>query len=136
MNYILTNISYTGDMIWQKTFATDTIPFRQVRNRGQRLQYFAEDCHPPIVSRDEFQRVQSLMAARREQFTRRGKARGIRLQQADLLRSVRVPVPQEDHQREDLLGLPPARPLQGGLPGAPGAGAGDPAGGSCGASRN
>lgn len=69
VNYILTNISYTGDMIWQKTFATDTIPFRQVRNRGQRLQYFAEDCHPPIVSRDEFQRVQSLMAARREQFT-------------------------------------------------------------------
>lgn len=73
MNYILTNISYTGDMIWQKTFATDTIPFRQIRNRGQKPQYFAENCHPPIVSRDEFQRVQSLMAVRREQFTGRAK---------------------------------------------------------------
>ena len=75
MNYILTNISYTGDMIWQKTFATDTIPFRQVRNRGQKPQYFAENCHPPIVSRDEFQRVQSLMAARKEQFTGGAKPR-------------------------------------------------------------
>ena len=75
VNYILTNISYTGDMIWQKTFATDTIPFRQVRNRGQKPQYFAENCHPPIVSRDEFQRVQSLMAARKEQFTGGAKPR-------------------------------------------------------------
>lgn len=75
VNYILTNISYTGDMIWQKTFATDTIPFRQVRNRGQKPQYFAENCHPPIVSRDEFQRVQALMAARKEQFLGGAKPR-------------------------------------------------------------
>ena len=75
VNYILTNISYTWDMIWQKTFATDTIPFRQVRNRGQKPQYFAENCHPPIVSRDEFQRVQSLMAARKEQFIGGAKPR-------------------------------------------------------------
>lgn len=46
--YILTNISYTGDMIWQKSFATDTIPFRQVRNNGQKPRYFVEHCHPAI----------------------------------------------------------------------------------------
>ena len=68
IQYILTNVSYTGDMLWQKSFATDTIPFRQVRNCGQKPRYFVEDCHTPIVSREDFQRVQNLMALRREQF--------------------------------------------------------------------
>ena len=68
VQYILTNVSYTGDMLWQKSFATDTIPFRQVPNRGQKPKYFAENCHPPIVSREDFQKVQNLMALRRAQF--------------------------------------------------------------------
>ncbi len=68
VQYILTNVSYTGDMLWQKSFATDTIPFQQVRNRGQKPRYFVENCHPPIVSREDFRRVQELMALRREQF--------------------------------------------------------------------
>ncbi|WP_251318921.1 recombinase family protein [Flintibacter muris] len=68
VQYILTNISYTGNMLWQKSFATDTIPFRQVLNRGQKPKYFAENCHLPIVSREDFQRVQNLMSLRREQF--------------------------------------------------------------------
>nr|WP_325298346.1 recombinase family protein [uncultured Dysosmobacter sp.] len=90
VNYILTNISYTGDMIWQKSFATDTIPFRQVRNRGQKPQYFVENCHPPIVSRDEFQRVQSLMAARKEQFIGGAKPRvSLYIDDERLLKQVR-----------------------------------------------
>ena len=68
IQYILTNVSYTGDMLWQKSFATDTIPFRQVPNRGQKPKYFAENCHPPIISREDFQKVQNLMALRRAQF--------------------------------------------------------------------
>ena len=68
VQYILTNVSYTGDMLWQKSFATDTIPFRQVPNRGQKPRYFVENCHPPIVSKEDFQRVQNLMALRRMQF--------------------------------------------------------------------
>lgn len=68
VQYILTNVSYTGDMLWQKSFATDTIPFRQVPNRGQKPRYFVENCHPPIVSKEDFQRVQDLMALRRTQF--------------------------------------------------------------------
>ena len=68
--YILTNISYTGDMIWQKSCATDTIPFRQVRNLGQKPRYFVEHSHPAIVSCADFQRVQELMSSRKEQFQR------------------------------------------------------------------
>jgi len=65
VSYILTNISYTGNMIWQKSFATNDIPFRQVRNRGEKPRYFVEDCHEPIISTEEFQRVQTLMESRR-----------------------------------------------------------------------
>lgn len=69
IRYILTNISYTGDMLWQKTFATNTIPFRQVRNHGEKQSYLVEASHPAIISKKDFQKVQALMAARREQFT-------------------------------------------------------------------
>lgn len=66
--YILTNISYTGDMIWQKSFATNEIPFRQVRNNGEKPKYFVENCHEPIVSKDEFERVQALLQSRGAQI--------------------------------------------------------------------
>lgn len=72
--YILTNISYTGDELWQKSFATNEIPFRQVPNRGQKPKYFVEDCHEPIISKEDFERVQVLMATRRTQFHVGGKA--------------------------------------------------------------
>lgn len=62
--YILTNISYTGDMIWQKSFATNEIPFRQIPNTGQKPKYFVEDCHEPIISKEDFERVQALLSKR------------------------------------------------------------------------
>lgn len=108
VHYILTNISYTGDMIWQKSYATDTIPFRQVRNHGEKPQYFVENCHPAIVSREEFQRVQELMASRREQFTAGGKTAGICVQRPHFLWGVRLHVPPKDLQWKAVLGLPPA----------------------------
>lgn len=55
-------------MIWQKSCATDTIPFRQVRNLGQKPRYFVEHSHPAIVSCADFQRVQELMSSRKGQF--------------------------------------------------------------------
>ena len=66
INYILTNVTYTGDQLWQKTFATDVIPFRKVRNRGQKPKFFAEDCGPAIIGKETYQRVQALIAERQE----------------------------------------------------------------------
>lgn len=60
IRYILTNITYTGDQIWQKSYATDVLPFKQVRNRGQKPKYFAEDCCPAIISKDDFNLAQEL----------------------------------------------------------------------------
>ena len=71
INYILTNVTYTGDQLWQKTFATDVIPFRKVRNKGQQPKYFAEDCGPAIVDRKTYQRVQKLIATKKEQYPRK-----------------------------------------------------------------
>ena len=70
VSYILSNRFYTGDSDWQKTCATDTLPIRQVKNRGQKPKYAVEDDHPGIISREDFQRVQGLIAARKERFYR------------------------------------------------------------------
>lgn len=64
VEYILTNITYTGDQIWQKSFATDVLPFKQVQNRGQKPKYFAQDCCPAIISKEEFKLVQALTQKR------------------------------------------------------------------------
>ena len=73
VGYILSNRFYTGDSVWQKTCATDTLPIQQVKNRGQKPQYHVEDDHPGIISREDFQRVQELIAARKELFYRGSK---------------------------------------------------------------
>lgn len=68
VRYILTNVSYTGNMIWQKTYAADTLPIQQVKNKGQRPKYDVEDSHPAIISKEDFQHTQELLALRKEQF--------------------------------------------------------------------
>ena len=73
VSYILSNRFYTGDSVWQKTCSTDTLPIRQVKNQGQKPQYHVEDDHPGIISREDFQRVQELVAARKEVFYRGSK---------------------------------------------------------------
>ena len=67
VDYILKNITYTGDQIWQKTFATDTLPFRQVPNIGQKPKYYAEECCPAIISKESFESVQKLIQQRNKQ---------------------------------------------------------------------
>ena len=66
ISYILSNERYIGDSLWQKTYATDTLPARQVRNHGDREQYYAEGTHPPIIDRETFQAVQVLKCKRIE----------------------------------------------------------------------
>lgn len=66
ISYILSNERYIGDSLWQKTFTTDTLPFSQMRNRGERPQYYATDSHPAILSEKVFNAVQALKAERKE----------------------------------------------------------------------
>ena len=78
LNYILRNVNYTGDSIWQKKYVTDNFPPKLVNNHGERPQYFASNTHPAIIDRDTFQAVQIRMEERKSQYgTSDGKEREI-----------------------------------------------------------
>jgi DNA invertase Pin-like site-specific DNA recombinase len=64
--YILTNVSYTGDAIWQKTYTTESLPFKQIINKGEKKRYYVHNNHPSIVSQEDFAKVQGLMKQRLE----------------------------------------------------------------------
>lgn len=60
VSYILSNERYIGDSLWQKTYATDELPARHVRNHGERKQYYAQETHPPIITPEVFRAAQKL----------------------------------------------------------------------------
>ena len=62
---ILQNEKYIGDALLQKTFSADLFDDRQqIKNEGQLPKYYVHDCHPAIIDRDTFQRVQEEIARR------------------------------------------------------------------------
>lgn len=65
---MLTNEKYIGDQLFQKNYTTDTLPFRQVVNKGERDQYYYSDRHEPIVSRNDFDKVQKILAENKNSF--------------------------------------------------------------------
>ena len=69
--YMLKNERYMGDALLQKRYTTDTLPFRQVLNKGERPKYYVENACPPIVSSDIFQAVQELLKKRECNLTYR-----------------------------------------------------------------
>lgn len=66
IGYILSNPTYTGNQIWQKTYKTDVLPYVERRNKGERPRYYAEGCCPAIISTEEFEKVQELISKRKE----------------------------------------------------------------------
>ena len=63
---ILTNITYTGNLLLQKEFIEDPITKRRKKNRGELPQYYVEDTHEAIIDMETFQYVQEEMARRKE----------------------------------------------------------------------
>lgn len=61
---ILENEKYIGDSILQKTFTVDCITHKTVRNKGERPMYYVSDCHPAIIDKDTFHRVQQEIVRR------------------------------------------------------------------------
>jgi DNA invertase Pin-like site-specific DNA recombinase len=64
VDYILNNERVVGDALLQKHFTTG-FPFRYVQNRGQAMQYYVENSHQPIISREDFEAVKRLQISRR-----------------------------------------------------------------------
>lgn len=65
---MLINEKYIGDELFQKKYTTDTLPFRQVVNKGERDQYYYSDRHKPIISRTDFDKVQKILAEHKKSF--------------------------------------------------------------------
>ena len=67
---ILTNEKYIGDALLQKTYITDCISKKVVKNQGDRPMYYIENHHEAIIPKVIFQRVQ-------EEITRRASKRKV-----------------------------------------------------------
>lgn len=68
IRYILRNEKYIGDMLCQKTYHTNTLPFKQKRNRGEADQYYVEGSHEGIVDKNVFQKAQEIINSRKEKY--------------------------------------------------------------------
>ena len=60
---ILSNEKYKGDALLQKTYVVDCISHKSKKN-DDRPQYYVENNHPAIISRETFDRVQEELARR------------------------------------------------------------------------
>ena len=65
ITYILSNERYIGDCLWQKCYMTNTFPPKQVINKGEKKQYYAEGKHPAIIDKDTFFAAQRLREQKR-----------------------------------------------------------------------
>ena len=74
---ILTNITYTGNLILQKEYITDPIDGKRKKNHGELPQFFVADTHEAIIDRDTFDFVQQEMARRRALGARANKSLNI-----------------------------------------------------------
>ena len=63
---ILKNEKYTGDALLQKTYIENHLTERKCFNRGELPQYYAESTHPAIIDHEMYEKVQVLIAERRE----------------------------------------------------------------------
>ena len=61
---ILRNEKYCGDVILQKTVTIDCISKTRKKNEREAPMYIVENNHPPIISRDTFNRVQEELSRR------------------------------------------------------------------------
>lgn len=61
---ILENEKYMGDALLQKTYTVDFLNKKRVKNNGIMPQYYVEDSHPAIISKEIFMQVQEEIARR------------------------------------------------------------------------
>lgn len=62
IRYILSNEKYIGDSLLQKRFMTDSLPFKEVRNHGEKPQYYVSATHEQIIDKSLFDTVQKMLS--------------------------------------------------------------------------
>ncbi len=69
IRFILKNEKYAGNILLQKRYKSDGLPFQEIWNKGERDMYYVENSHPAIISQETFDRTQALMAQRNVETT-------------------------------------------------------------------
>ena len=54
-----------GDALLQKSFTTDTLPYRRMINQGEKPKYYVEHANPAIISKEVFETAQEFQKAKR-----------------------------------------------------------------------
>ncbi len=65
ISYILSNEKYIGDSVYQKTFTTNNLPFKKMKNNGQLNKYHIQNTHKAIISKEVFEKTQALIESRK-----------------------------------------------------------------------
>lgn len=65
IRHILYNVTYTGNLLFQKEYIVDPISKKSKLNKGELPQYFVENTHEPIISMEQFVAVQEERKRRR-----------------------------------------------------------------------
>ncbi len=97
IRYIIGNERYMGDALLQKRFTTDTLPFKEKRNRGELPQYYVHNSNPAIISREVYMAAQRLIEARARQGRRKRT-------QYSLTKMLRCPECGRSFRRQELNG--------------------------------
>ncbi|MCR4436657.1 MAG: recombinase family protein [Clostridiales bacterium] len=63
---MLQNEKYAGDALLQKTITVDFLTHKRIINKGHVQQYYVENSHPSIISKETFERAQQEMERRRK----------------------------------------------------------------------
>ena len=90
-----------GDALLQKSYTTDTLPFRKKRNHGEKARYYVENSNPPIVSRETFQAAQELQ--KKQSNGKSNFQAPISLQRYAEMPCLRSHLPQADRKRHSIL---------------------------------
>lgn len=64
---ILQNPIYEGELLMQKTYTTEGVPFTRKRNKGELPMYSIKENHPPIITQQQAERVREIYSYRRIQ---------------------------------------------------------------------
>lgn len=65
---ILQNPIYTGNLLLQKTYTTEVLPFTRKNNKGELPQYLISENHPPIISKEQAEAAAEIYEYRRKQM--------------------------------------------------------------------
>lgn len=65
---IIHNEKYTGNMLLQKSYHSDFRTKHKVKNKGKMRQYYVENSHEPIISKEDFRLAQDIAKQRRALF--------------------------------------------------------------------